>query len=142
MLDEADTTEFAEWSPDSSRIVVSISVDSGVWVVPASGRGGRRITPPSQVFWSTWSPDGRQLAYVYNGELWVVNADGTGPRALISGVGAGWKPLWSPDGHRIAFQTQEGWGDGGAKVMIVNSDGSQLRVLSVAGDLVDYFRRT
>lgn len=61
-----------------------------------------------------WSPDGRRLAYVgaieqseYNviaGEIFVVNADGTGTTQMTftSDIVEG-DPTWSPDGTKIAY---------------------------------------
>src|SRR2546430_12368545 len=48
-----------------------------------------------------WSPDGTRLAFGHAGRLWVMNADGTGRRAVATGAtgGAG----WSPDGRWLAF---------------------------------------
>jgi Tol biopolymer transport system component len=74
-----------------------------------------------------WSPDGRRLAFTRRGELWVMNADGSGQRRLTrtpaayNGVRG---PLWAPDGHRIAFVT-----DFGPGIEVVNVNGSGRRVL-------------
>src|SRR5689334_13439443 len=48
-----------------------------------------------------FSPDGRRIAYLHNGTVWVMNADGTGKRQVSDRVGGG--PAWSPDGTSIAF---------------------------------------
>lgn len=48
-----------------------------------------------------FSPDGHRIAYVHNGTVWVMNADGTGKRQVSDRVGGG--PAWSPDGQSIAF---------------------------------------
>jgi len=57
----------------------------------------------------TWAPDGTRLAFTLqsnlrDAELYAVNADGTGPRRLLTHPG--WDdldPAWSPDGRWIAF---------------------------------------
>jgi dipeptidyl aminopeptidase/acylaminoacyl peptidase len=47
------------------------------------------------------SPDGRSLAYALGGDsLWLVR---TRPGAIARRIGAGFLPLWSPTGDRIAF---------------------------------------
>ena len=38
-----------------------------------------------------------------NGEIYVVNADGTGPTRLTTSKADDEHPSWSPDGSRIAF---------------------------------------
>jgi Tol biopolymer transport system component len=48
-----------------------------------------------------WSPDGKSLAYLRNGQLSVMRADGTGQRRLTTRAAAG--PAWSPDGKWLAF---------------------------------------
>jgi dipeptidyl aminopeptidase/acylaminoacyl peptidase len=50
-----------------------------------------------------WSPDGRRVAYTAGGQLWVVNADGSGRRRLTTLNGGASGPVWSPTGDRIAF---------------------------------------
>lgn len=55
-----------------------------------------------------WSPDGKRVAYISDQsgeeEVWVRNADGTGPVMLTHGViGRLYAPRWSPDGRHIAF---------------------------------------
>jgi dipeptidyl aminopeptidase/acylaminoacyl peptidase len=50
-----------------------------------------------------WSPDGRLVAYVAGGQLWVALADGTVPRRLTTLAGGADRPVWSPSSDRIAF---------------------------------------
>jgi Tol biopolymer transport system component/beta-lactamase regulating signal transducer with metallopeptidase domain len=74
------------------------------------GRSGPRApylqeSPPS------WSPDGRHLVVVVNGEggkvaLHIVSRTGGDPQKIELGdTKPWWHPSWSPDGNQIAFST-------------------------------------
>ena len=57
-----------------------------------------------------WSPDGRRLAFVRDGEVWIVDADGSRLTLVVDKPGGGKDPRWSPDGRRIAFVSRRrGW---------------------------------
>jgi len=72
-----------------------------VWTASADGTGLRQLTatPGVEESEASWSPDGRQIAYFRHrhddadgvGEIWVMNADGSGKHA----VARGWHPYWS-----------------------------------------------
>lgn len=61
-----------------------------------------------------WSPDGRMLAFISSRDgsrrLYVLSLDV--PRGLRTVpdwlIGFGWKPVWSHDGHRLAFEVDDG----------------------------------
>jgi TolB protein len=48
-----------------------------------------------------WSPSGKQIAFLQGGQLWTMNANGSGRRRLTTRPASG--PSWSPDGRSIAF---------------------------------------
>src|SRR5690606_15711847 len=64
------------------------------------------VTTPS------WSPDGRRLMFSGLdggiGDLFIINADGTGLQRLTNDRYAEFHPVWSPDGSTIAFATDRG----------------------------------
>jgi dipeptidyl aminopeptidase/acylaminoacyl peptidase len=70
-------------------------------------------------------PNG-QLAYTLS-QLYVVNPDGSGKRAVTTSTPAkpvrATAPAWSPDGSRIAFANTVGTTVGGG-IWIINSDGT------------------
>jgi tricorn protease len=50
----------------------------------------------------------RQIAFSYDGDLWVANRDGSDPRRLTRHVGTETSPRFSPDGQTIAFSGEYG----------------------------------
>jgi Tol biopolymer transport system component/polyisoprenoid-binding protein YceI len=94
------------WSPDGRSIAVSAyggpSNDDVAVIDVGSGRFRRLTHAPGYEDSPAWSPDGRRIAYVKDGAVHVMRADGSGDRA----IGGGRKdtgPAWSPDGRRLSW---------------------------------------
>ncbi len=83
-----------------------------------------------------FSPDGRRIAFTSNrdqqGEIYVMNADGSAPKRLTSRPGDDWRPRFSPDGTRIAFTQLSS-----SSIWTMNADGTGLRRL-VSGTDADW----
>jgi Tol biopolymer transport system component len=86
-----------------------------IHVANLDGSGDRAITPrPRRSIDPDWSPDGTQITYSEarsvtpnraENRLMVINADGTGRRALTSFGGVDEvNPKWMPDGQTIVFE--------------------------------------
>lgn len=79
------------------------------------------------------SPDGMRIAYAVRDaegytDLWIANRDGSAARLLARTEGNDEWPTWSPDGTRIAFESDvTGLGD----IWVVNTDGSGLQRLTM-----------
>jgi tricorn protease len=63
---------------------------------------------------------GSSIAFLYAGDLWVANRDGTAPRRLTTHDGNESSPRFSPDGRLIAFSAQY---DGNTDVFVVPVEG-------------------
>jgi Tol biopolymer transport system component len=61
-----------------------------------------------------------------NGDVFVMNDDGSEQRNLSRHPAHDSEPAWSPDGRKIAFISRR---DGGQEIYVVNADGSGLRRL-------------
>src|ERR1044072_8094334 len=58
------------------------------------------------------SPDRKEIAFVSGGDIWTVPAEGGEARLLVSHPATESRPLYSPDGKRLAFaSTRTGNGD-------------------------------
>lgn len=58
------------------------------------------------------SPDGKEIAFASGGDIWTVPANGGEARLLVSDPADESRPLYSPDGTKLAFiSTRTGGGD-------------------------------
>jgi TolB protein len=82
------------------------------------------------------APDGERIAFTSaDGDLWVVDADGSGLLNLTNGARDDNFPRWSPDGEWIAFNSYDGMQH---DIYIVRPDGRDLRPLTAnpANDVI------
>jgi dipeptidyl aminopeptidase/acylaminoacyl peptidase len=57
-----------------------------------------------------WSPDGRRLAFIRDGSVWVIDADGSRQVRVTEHPAGNRDPRWSPDSGRLAFLSRRrGW---------------------------------
>ena len=72
--------------------------------------------------WPSWSPDGSQITFTKNVDIWVMDANGDNPINLTSNGVLEWDSEWSPDGTLIAFEGTEDFVD--VEVYVMNADGT------------------
>ena len=97
--------------PDGVRVAY-VSVESGsgqIWVANSDGSGARQLTKNTSTnFWPFWSPDGQWVAFTSMRpnpvDIWKVPASGGTPVQVTHSNG--FRGDWSPDGDRIAYDTQ------------------------------------
>src|ERR1043166_2439109 len=104
----------AQISPDGTRIVytrqhvnkIDDKWDSNLWILNADGSQHRFLVKGAG---ARWSPDGKRLAYLAEGEpkgsqVFVRYVDADGPATQITHVAETPRNArWSPDGKTIAF---------------------------------------
>lgn len=66
------------------------------------------------------SPDGSKIAFTYKGDIYTVNSKGGTATRLTSLPSYESKPVWSPDGSKIAFASDR---NGGADIYIMSASG-------------------
>ena len=143
------------WSPDGRKIIFMSFRDkdrfpeSGgeIYAMNADGTNLTNLTqsPERSDGISTWSPDGKQIAFQafgifnkggpYQGDIWVMDADGGNPRNLTNHHASDLGPDWSPDGRQIAFSSYrdrawefEAWDN--YDIYVMNADGTNLTNLT------------
>ena len=106
---------FSDWSPDGHRIALDFADDTGVHIatMDPNGRHVRQLTFGEGIQEvPKWSPDGRWITFNaspqfpdapgFHTDIWIMRADGSHKRQLTRS-GFDVEPVFSPDGHRIAF---------------------------------------
>ena len=129
-------------SPDGLRIAYTSHLRGvkapQVWTAKADG------TLPTQLRIGcspAWSPNGEQLLYVATDDdgfeqIWVMNADGSRPTQLTAGAYRHERPIWTPDGQRIVYasnQAVNAEGIANFDIWIMSTDGTDRTQLTVNG---------
>jgi dipeptidyl aminopeptidase/acylaminoacyl peptidase len=92
-----------QWSPDGSRIAMTISDQSGTSVAVADADGSNRRILAVGAYAPSWSPDGTRLAWATGSAIVVTDAELTPGEVDLGSIRSPGTPLWSPDGTRLAF---------------------------------------
>lgn len=143
--------EMSYVSPDISKsgaiLVGRMKLQTDIWKFPIDGlpaenarRGVRLTRQTGQVLTPTAGPGDKEVAFLSDSgghaNLWVVNTDNGALRQITherdpnAAVGV---PVWSPDGHAIAFVSSRGNQGLTFGVWVVDPDGSNLRVVANPG---------
>jgi Tol biopolymer transport system component len=97
------------WSPDGKKVAFVDYPESEIAVVNADGSGRRQLTHIATSKHSpVWSPDGQRLAFNAQGQIWLMNADGSGQHA-VTGKSSSVELAWSPDGNPNRFHIVARW---------------------------------
>jgi dipeptidyl aminopeptidase/acylaminoacyl peptidase len=109
-------------SPDGSKVVYTLvkvtakhdNYETALWITPASGGPARLLTSGPHDSSAQWSPDGKLLAFLRVTEkdgkpappqIYLLSMEGGEARVLTDLPKGAGDPVWSPDGHALAFSS-------------------------------------
>lgn len=132
-----DMTE-PNWTPDGRLIVAHSTATEGakpgIFLSDAAlgklTRIDRNLDSASQ---PAPSPDGRRVAFVHHGHIWLMNLDGSALKQLSFSDNGESRPTWSPDGKWLATaKDQSGLVQliavsNGKIIMATNKDGAGMQ---------------
>ena len=122
------------WSPDSRKIIFTAGDPADLWTVAASGFAEPEQFPVYNALTPAISRTGNRLVYaqeVRGEDIWRVSLSDSGkavgpPTRFISSTRNEDHPQYSPDGKRIAFESDRGGSNG---IWVCNADGSNCAEL-------------
>lgn len=82
---------------------------------------------PLWMRYSAIAPDGQTIAFSYKGDIFTVPVTGGSARQLTTNAAYDARPVWSPDGQRIAFMSSR---EGSLDVYVMNSTGGAPKRLT------------
>jgi TolB protein len=136
--------ENPEWSPNSKKIAFESAPVGGeeIYAIKADGSEQTNLTKELGTLdaMPAWSPDGEKIAFMSNrngrDNIFTMNVDGTEQTNLTRFTGSPTRgegknmeiihtenPTWSPDGKRIAFDSNHA-GSGQTMIYVVKASGS------------------
>jgi TolB protein len=116
-------------------------------VANADGSGFKKLTSNAGMnCLPTYSSDGSKIAFwstrTGEWELYVMDAQGHGARALTKSSGLGNLPtgitraVWSPEGNYIAYSSTDS--SGNKSLIVMDLDGHQAKIADNVGDLTEW----
>jgi Tol biopolymer transport system component len=112
LTDAEAITGQPSWSPDGRFVAFARNVgnDANIYTIDVESHAEIQITS-GEAFDThpVWSPDGstiafdRRMADSPSSDIWIMAADGSNARALVTTPANETAPMWSPDGSEILF---------------------------------------
>jgi hypothetical protein len=88
---------------DGTQDIVRVDLSGRVTVLTEIGAKARSLMKNVRLGNApAYSPDGKRIAYGFNGEIWLMDASGYNAETFIAD-GASWAPSFSPDGKRLVY---------------------------------------
>jgi len=143
-LETAYSASFTTDNPPLTGKIIFEDRATGIGEIYFMNPDGTGVVQVTDLIGGGWgvspsvSPDGTKIAYswfvlaggefVEEWEIYTINVDGTGVRNVTNHPAFdGWRPVWSPDGQRIAFFSVR---DGNDEIYTIRDDGTDVRRLT------------
>jgi tricorn protease len=95
--------------------------------LPSAGLAAESSASAPALSEPSLSPDGREIAFVSGGDIWTVPSAGGEARLLVAHPATESRPLYSPDGSRLAFTSNR---TGNGDVYVLDLSTGDLRRLT------------
>ena len=100
--------------------------EKAIYVMDGDGGGQSKVAEGS---YPAWHPDGQTISFLYEGDLWVTDLNGSNRQNLTNGrinLNSCVPTSWSPDGRQIAY-----WGnsDQGYGVYAMGTNGGNEQIV-------------
>lgn len=95
------STDFNDANTDDRAIAIAVKCGSCSNLLHLT----RLTTSSRNDTHAFWSPDGTQIAFESDDDVWVMDADGSNQTQLTTDDSRDTHPYWSPGGTQIAFQS-------------------------------------
>jgi Tol biopolymer transport system component len=111
------------------RQIVQMLVASSLLALFSIAALAQTQTRPAQPYFTepALSPDGSEIAFVSGGDIWTVAAAGGEAHLMVSHPATESRPLFSPDGRRLAFGSAR---TGNGDIYILTIDTGDLKRLT------------
>jgi hypothetical protein len=125
---------FPTYSKDGTKIAFTLG-GGNIYIVNDNGTQSKLLVTGNEEGQPTWDPTGNKIAYVAlgddrEGDIFIINIDGTNKKKLTNSVNTDECPAFSPDGKRIAFVSHR---SGRPELYLMNADGSNQHNITTTG---------
>lgn len=154
------------WSPNGRKLLFysdSFGSSWEIYTIRVDGTGLRRLTKnDAEDYDASWSPDGRLIAFttdrtspgsgqcVYvpgtvvfpsdcHTDIFTMRPDGSEVTQLTEGPWWDDYPIWSPDGTKIIFVSDESYPAYSSDLFVMNADGSERQKITDDADIYEYY---
>lgn len=140
--DPVSNDGWPSWTADGESIVFARGEgnSSAIYIMDSDGGNQRPLYDDPNMFdtYPFVSPDGTKVVFSsqnqpdFEGDIYVMNIDGSGIERLTSTAALNYAPSWSPDGTKIVFVSDR---TGNDDIWVMDADGSnEVRITTDPGE--------